>query len=132
MNDKEKIAVFIDADNAPANKIDKALSELARYGVVNIRKAYGNWKSTKLKPCEDILHDFAIQPIQQFDLTKGKNATDMALVNDVMDVLISNHLWRWFLYRIREREGRNLQSKQSNWTNLFMHPKWLFGTKVTY
>ena len=50
MKDKEKIAVFIDADNAPAQKIDKVLSELARYGVVNIRKAYGNWKNQNLKP----------------------------------------------------------------------------------
>lgn len=87
MKDKEKIAVFIDADNAPASKMDRVLSELARYGVVNIRKAYGNWKNPALKSWEEILHEFAIQPVQQFDLTKGKNATDMALVIDVMDVL---------------------------------------------
>ena len=49
MKDKEKIALFIDADNAPAAKIDIILSELARYGVVNIRKAYGNWKSPYIK-----------------------------------------------------------------------------------
>ncbi|NMP16230.1 NYN domain-containing protein [Thalassotalea sp. Y01] len=87
MKDKEKIALFIDADNAPAVKIDIILSELARYGVVNIRKAYGNWKSPCIKPWEDVLHEYAIQPIQQFDLTKGKNATDIALVIDAMDVL---------------------------------------------
>lgn len=87
MNEKEKIALFIDADNAPAKKIDVILAELARYGVVNIRKAYGNWKSACLKPWEDVLHEYAIQPIQQFDLTKGKNATDIALVIDTMDVL---------------------------------------------
>ena len=87
MQSNEKIALFIDADNAPAAKIDVVLSELARYGVVNIRKAYGNWKNPSLKPWEDVLHEYAIQPIQQFDLTKGKNATDMALVIDVMDVL---------------------------------------------
>ncbi|EPC1883855.1 NYN domain-containing protein [Proteus terrae subsp. cibarius] len=92
MKDKEKIAVFIDADNAPAKKIDKVLSELARYGVVNIRKAYGNWKNQNLKAWEDVLHEFAIQPIQQFDLTKGKNATDMALVIDVMDVLYTKNV----------------------------------------
>ena len=92
MKDKEKIAVFIDADNAPAHKIDKILSELARYGVVNIRKAYGNWKSSNLKAWEDVLHEFAIQPVQQFDLTKGKNATDMALVIDVMDVLYTKDI----------------------------------------
>jgi uncharacterized protein (TIGR00288 family) len=87
LKDKEKIALFIDADNAPAAKIDTILSELARYGVVNIRKAYGNWKSPCIKPWEDVLHEYAIQPIQQFDLTKGKNATDIALVIDAMDVL---------------------------------------------
>lgn len=92
MRDKEKIAVFIDADNAPAKKIDKVLSELARYGVVNIRKAYGNWKNQNLKTWEDALHEYAIQPIQQFDLTKGKNATDMALVIDVMDVLYTKDI----------------------------------------
>lgn len=92
MKDKEKIAVFIDADNAPARKIDKVLSELARYGVVNIRKAYGNWKNQNLKSWEDVLHEYAIQPIQQFDLTKGKNATDMALVIDVMDVIYTKDI----------------------------------------
>jgi len=92
MRNKEKIAVFIDADNAPAKKIDNVLAELARYGVVTIRKAYGNWKSQNLQPWEDILHEFAIQPIQQFDLTKGKNATDMALVIDVMDVLYTKEI----------------------------------------
>ena len=92
MQDRERIAVFIDADNAPAKKIDKVLSELARYGVVNIRKAYGNWKNNTLKPWEDLLHEYAIQPIQQFDLTKGKNATDMALVIDVMDILYTKNI----------------------------------------
>lgn len=87
MKEQEKIALFIDADNAPAAKIGIILSELARYGVVNIRKAYGNWKSPNIKPWEDVLHEFAIQPIQQFDLTKGKNATDIALVIDAMDIL---------------------------------------------
>ncbi|MBU2878125.1 MULTISPECIES: NYN domain-containing protein [Aliiglaciecola] len=87
MKEQDKIALFIDADNAPAAKIGIILSELARYGVVNIRKAYGNWKSPNIKPWEDVLHEFAIQPIQQFDLTKGKNATDIALVIDAMDIL---------------------------------------------
>lgn len=87
MKEQEKIALFIDADNAPAAKIGTILSELARYGVVNIRKAYGNWKSPNIKPWEDVLHEYAIQPIQQFDLTKGKNATDIVLVIDAMDIL---------------------------------------------
>lgn len=97
MESNEKIALFIDADNAPASKIDTILSELARYGVVNIRKAYGNWKNPSMKnpsikTWEDVLFENAIQPIQQFDLTKGKNATDMALVIDVMDVLYTKHV----------------------------------------
>lgn len=92
MKEQEKIALFIDADNAPAAKIGTILSELARYGVVNIRKAYGNWKSPNIKPWEDVLHEYAIQPIQQFDLTKGKNATDIALVIDAMDILYTKNV----------------------------------------
>ncbi len=85
--DRKKIALFIDADNAPAAKIEFILSELAKYGLVNIRRAYGNWTNPNLKRWTEQLHEFAIQPVQQFDLTKGKNATDIALVVDVMDVL---------------------------------------------
>jgi uncharacterized protein (TIGR00288 family) len=92
LKDKGKIALLIDADNAPASKIDIILSELAKYGVVNIRKAYGNWKSPCIKPWEDVLHEYAIQPIQQFDLTKGKNATDIALVIDAMDILYTKNV----------------------------------------
>lgn len=92
MKDQDKIALFIDADNAPAAKIDVILSELARYGKVNIRKAYGNWSNGCLKPWKEVLHEYAIQPIQQFDLIKGKNATDIALVIDAMDVLYTKDI----------------------------------------
>lgn len=92
MENTQKIALFIDADNAPASKIGDILSELAKYGVVNIRRAYGNWKNPTIKPWEDTLLDSAIQPIQQFDLTKGKNASDIALVIDVMDVLYTKNV----------------------------------------
>lgn len=92
MQNKEKIAVFIDADNAPARKFDVVLAELAKHGLISIRKAYGNWKSPNLKPWEDILHEYAIQPIQQFDLTKGKNASDIALVIDAMDILYTKDI----------------------------------------
>lgn len=87
-----KIALLIDADNAPASKIDAILSEIAKYGVANIRKAYGNWKNPSLKAWEDCLHEYAIQPVQQFNYTKGKNATDMALIIDAMDLLHSQKL----------------------------------------
>ena len=85
--EKQKIALFIDVDNAPASKFEDILTEVAKYGVVTIRRAYGNWKSPTLKPWEEILHEYAIQPIQQFDMVKGKNASDIALVIDAMDVL---------------------------------------------
>jgi len=90
--EKQKIALFIDADNAPANKFETILTEVAKYGVVTIRRAYGNWKSPTLKPWEDILHEYAIQPIQQFDMIKGKNASDIALVIDAMDVLYTKEI----------------------------------------
>lgn len=83
----ESIALLIDADNAPAAKIDFIIAELASYGVVNIRRAYGNWKKSELIGWEKVLHEYAIQPVQHFDITKGKNATDMALLIDAMDIL---------------------------------------------
>lgn len=88
----QKIALFIDADNAPASKFEEVLSEVAKYGVVTIRKAYGNWKNPSIKPWEDLLHEYAIQPIQQYDLTKGKNASDIALVIDAMDVMYTKNI----------------------------------------
>ncbi|MDH5433835.1 MAG: NYN domain-containing protein [Gammaproteobacteria bacterium] len=90
--EKQQIAVFIDADNAPAKKMEDILSELAKYGVVNIRKAYGNWTSAKLNPWAKILHEYSIQPFQQFDMTKGKNASDIAMVIDVMDVIYTKNV----------------------------------------
>jgi len=89
---KQKIALFIDADNAPASKFEDVLSEVAKYGVVTIRKAYGNWKSPTLKAWEELLHEYAIQPVQQYDLTKGKNASDIALVIDAMDVMYTKQI----------------------------------------
>lgn len=89
---KQKIALFIDADNAPASKFEDVLSEVAKYGVVTIRKAYGNWKKSSLKAWEDLLHEYAIQPVQQYDLSKGKNASDIALVIDAMDVMYTKNI----------------------------------------
>ena len=89
---QQKIALFIDADNAPASKFDDILSEVAKYGVVTIRKAYGNWKKASIKPWENLLHEYAIQPVQQYDLSKGKNASDIALVIDAMDVMYTKDI----------------------------------------
>ncbi|MEA5463223.1 NYN domain-containing protein [Leptothoe sp. PORK10 BA2] len=92
MQSESKIALLIDADNAPSPKIDAILAEVAKYGVANIRRAYGNWKNSNLRGWESCLHDYAIQPIQQFDYTKGKNATDAALIIDAMDLLYTQKL----------------------------------------
>lgn len=87
-----KIALLIDADNAPASKIAVILSEIAKYGIANVRRAYGNWTNSALHSWQACLHEYAIRPIQQFDYTKGKNATDAALIIDAMDLLYTQQL----------------------------------------
>jgi len=89
---EKRIALLVDADNAPASKIDAILTELARYGTANVRRAYGNWKSPHLKGWEAVLHEYAIRPIQQFAYSSGKNASDMAMVIDAMDLLYARNL----------------------------------------
>lgn len=87
-----RIALLIDADNVPHNKIADMLAELSKYGTANIRRAYGDWASAGLKNWKDKLHDFAIRPIQQFSYSTGKNATDIALVIDAMELLYTQKL----------------------------------------
>ncbi|MBV5269373.1 MAG: NYN domain-containing protein, partial [Afipia sp.] len=82
-----RIALLIDADNVSHGKIAAMLAELSKYGVANIRRAYGDWASSGLKGWTSRLHEHAIRPIQQFSYSKGKNATDMALVIDAMELL---------------------------------------------
>jgi len=82
-----RIALLIDADNVSHNKIAAILAELSKYGTANIRRAYGDWASTGLKGWKGKLHEFAIRPIQQFSYSSGKNATDIALVIDAMELL---------------------------------------------
>lgn len=110
MSESEKrIAVLIDADNAPASKVDEILAEVARHGVANVRRAYGNWKSSNLKQWEAVLHEYAIRPIQQFAYSKGKNASDMAMVVDAMDLLYGGRL-----------DGFALVSSDADFTPLVM------------
>ncbi len=87
-----RIALLIDADNVPHGKIAEMLAELSKYGTANIRRAYGDWASAGLKNWKDKLHDFAIRPVQQFSYSTGKNATDMALVIDAMELLYTQKL----------------------------------------
>ena len=85
------IAVLIDADNAQLTKLKAILNEISKYGRIIVRKAYGDWKNPSLKNWEDELKDLAIKPEQQFAYTKGKNATDIALVIDAMDLLVTKN-----------------------------------------
>ncbi len=87
-----RIALLIDADNLSHSKVAAILAELSKYGTANIRRAYGDWASAGLKRWKDKLHDFAIRPIQQFSYSSGKNATDIALVIDAMELLYTQKL----------------------------------------
>ena len=81
------IALLIDADNSRADNLEDVLTILGELGIVNIRRAYGNWSKPGLKGWSAIVHRYAIEPQQQFDITKGKNATDMRMTIDAMDLL---------------------------------------------
>lgn len=86
-NTDHKLAVLIDADNAQAAVASELLAEVGRYGTATIKRAYGDWTTPNLSGWKETLHSLAIQPIQQFRFTTGKNATDSALIIDAMDLL---------------------------------------------
>lgn len=88
----DKLAVLIDADNAQASLIHELLAEVSRYGTASVKRAYGDWTTSNLKGWKDVLHTMAIQPVQQFRYTTGKNATDSSLIIDAMDLLHSGGL----------------------------------------
>ncbi|MFY9799685.1 MAG: NYN domain-containing protein [Methanoregula sp.] len=87
---QKKLAVLIDADNAQPEIIEGLLAEISLYGIASVKRIYGNWTSPNLKPWKEVLLNYSIQPIQQFEYTKGKNATDSALIIDAMDLLYTN------------------------------------------
>src|SRR6478736_2900773 len=103
----KNIALLIDADNASAAGIDPVLTVLAELGQVNVRRAYGNWQKQALSKWDKITHRFGLQPVQQFDLTKGKNATDMAMTIDAMDLLYGGKV-----------DGFGIMSSDSDFTPL--------------
>ena len=84
---RKKIALLIDGDNAQPSLVNKILAEAGKYGLVTIRRIYGDWTTANMSGWKDALHDSAIQPIQQFRYTIGKNATDSAMIIDAMDIL---------------------------------------------
>ena len=114
MNDTEprplRIALLIDADNAPADLIDEILTELSTLGVINIRRAYGNWTKQALHGWQERLLDFAIRPMQQFDYSKRKNASDMAMTVDAMELLYTER-----------PDAFGIVSSDADFTPLVMH-----------
>lgn len=107
MATQERLAVLIDADNAQASIVQELLAEVSRYGTATIKRAYGDWTTSNLKAWKDVLHTNAIQPIQQFSYTTGKNSTDSALIIDAMDLLYAGKL-----------EGFCLVTSDSDFTRL--------------
>jgi uncharacterized protein (TIGR00288 family) len=85
----KQIALLIDCDNVSHTAIEGVLEELAKYGMVNVRHAHGDWNNPSLSGWIEKLHPYAIRPMQQFAYTKAKNATDAAMIIDAMDLLYS-------------------------------------------
>lgn len=91
-SDIRKLAVLIDADNAQASICPELLGEIAKFGIASVKRIYGDWTTTNLKSWKNQLNKYAIQPIQQFSYTKGKNSTDASLIIDAMDLLHEGNL----------------------------------------
>ncbi len=84
-----KIALLIDGDNAQPSLIEKILTEVGKYGQITIRRIYGDWTTSNMNGWKETLHNYAIQPMQQFRYTVGKNSTDSFMIIDSMDTLHS-------------------------------------------
>ena len=102
-----KLAVLIDADNASASVIKELLEEIAKFGTANIKRAYGDWTTQNLAGWKEHMNQHAIQPIQQFAYTRGKNSTDASLIIDAMDLLYAGNV-----------DGFCLVSSDSDFTRL--------------
>lgn len=102
-----KLAILIDADNAQPAIIEGLITEIAKYGTANVKRIYGDWTGTHLKGWKEVLIQHAIQPMQQFSYTTGKNSTDSALIIDAMDLLYT-----------RQFDGFCIVSSDSDFTRL--------------
>jgi len=126
MPEHQRIALLIDCDNVSHSAIEGVLEELAKCGVVNVRHAHGNWNSPSLSGWAEVLHPHAIRPMQQFAYTKGKNATDSAMIIDAMDLLYSGNV-----------DAFALMTSDSDFTPLVLRiresglPVYGFGAKKT-
>jgi uncharacterized protein (TIGR00288 family) len=106
-DDSTRLAVLIDADNTSPKLIKEMFEELASYGTITVKRAYGDWTNPHLTGWRDVLLGNAISPQQQFAYTYGKNATDSALIIDAMDLLYSGNV-----------EGFAIVSSDSDFTPL--------------
>lgn len=104
---RKRVALLIDGDNAQPSLIGKILTEVGKYGLITIRRIYGDWTTVNMSGWKNVLHENAIQPVQQFRYTVGKNATDSALIIDAMDILHS-----------RLVDGFSIVSSDSDYTRL--------------
>ena len=102
-----RLAVLIDSDNTTASLTTELLAEIAKYGTPTVKRAYGDWTTQHLVGWKEELLRHAIQPVQQFAYTRGKNSTDSALIIDAMDLLYAGNL-----------EGFALVSSDSDFTRL--------------
>jgi uncharacterized LabA/DUF88 family protein len=106
-DDPTRLAVLIDSDNTTASLTTELLEEIAKYGTPTIKRAYGDWTTQHLIGWKEELLRHAIQPVQQFAYTRGKNSTDSALIIDAMDLLYAGNL-----------EGFVIVSSDSDFTRL--------------
>lgn len=106
-SDSARLAVLIDGDNTTPAIIEALLAEIAKYGSATVKRAYGDWTTPNLRGWKEAINAHAIQPIQQFSYTTGKNSTDSALIIDAMDLLYTGNL-----------DGFCLVSSDSDFTKL--------------
>ncbi|MDP3969257.1 MAG: NYN domain-containing protein [Nocardioides sp.] len=105
--DSTRLAVLIDGDNTTPTIIEALLAEIAKYGSATVKRVYGDWTTPNLRGWKEVINAHAIQPVQQFAYTTGKNATDSALIIDAMDLLYTGNL-----------DGFCLVSSDSDFTKL--------------
>ena len=91
MDQELRLAVLIDADNAPRTALREIMAEVAVYGTPTIKRIYGDWTTPNMASWKPILLENAITPFQQYSYTTGKNATDSAMIIDAMDILYSGN-----------------------------------------
>ncbi len=106
-SDSARLAVLIDGDNTTPSIVEALLAEIAKYGSATVKRAYGDWTTSSLRGWKEAINAHAIQPMQQFAYTTGKNATDSALIIDAMDLLYTGNL-----------DGFCLVSSDSDFTKL--------------